>query len=532
MSFRLLVVVTLFSGWLWVGDLSAQTNESTISAVEIQALVERLKVAEGQIATLQKELASQKANRLQPFPPSRGEELNPYVPDSPTAYFDERSAEESLEVDFAELLSRHQQLEANYQKLSESFSDFKGDIEKGVGIVLPGSKPKVIFNGRIHMDYWSFPQTDAAATALEGTNPQDRFGFRRVRFGAKGDLNDLMTYKVEMEFANPDDTEWRDVYIGFKGLPFLQKVLIGNQKRPYGLDHLNSSRYNVFLERPMFIDAFNDDSRRLGIVSYGISEDLSWNWRYGIYNGEKIQDSESFYVSDHYQPEIAGRIARTWWYDEQSDGRGYGHWAVSGTLAYPDGDGSPAANTARFRARPEARSSMRWINTGFIVGAKSYQILGLENVFNVGPLQLVWEAQGTSVQRAAGSDLFFWGTYGYISYFLTGEHMPWDRKTGTLGRIKPFENFFLVDRCCGGTGNGWGAWQIAARYSYTDLSSRDIQGGIGQHVTIGLNWYWNQNARMQFNYIHGWIDHNSVLTAAGFSQSQYDILGVRMMVDF
>ena len=72
-----------------------------------------------------------------------------------------------------------------------------------------------------------------------------------------------MNYKIEMEFAGGNKSEFRDAYLGWKNLPKIGKLQLGNQKRPYGLDHLNSSRYNVFLERPFVIESFNQDARRL-----------------------------------------------------------------------------------------------------------------------------------------------------------------------------------------------------------------------------------------------------------------------------
>lgn len=51
------------------------------------------------------------------------------------------------------------------------------------------------------------------------------------------------------------------------------------------------------------------------------------------------------------------------------------------------------------------------------------------------------------MQRSVGPDLSFGGVYCYASYFLTGESMTWDRKSGQLGRVTPFENFFLVRTC-------------------------------------------------------------------------------------
>ena len=71
-----------------------------------------------------------------------------------------------------------------------------------------------------------------------------------------------------------------------------------------------------------------------------------------------------------------------------------------------------------------------------------------------------------------------------------------------------------------------GAWQIAARYSYADFADGNIDGGRGRALTLGLNWYWNAYARMQFNYIVG--DIESAATVAG----DYQIFGARFMIDF
>ena len=152
-------------------------------------------------------------------------------------------------------------------------------------------------------------------------------------------------------------------------------------------------------------------------------------------------------------------------------------------------------------------------------------------MINVGRIQVVGEYQRTWVDRQEISpDVAFDGGYVYVSYFLTGEHMPWDRKSGTLARIKPFQNFWLVDRCNGGRSAGWGAWQLAARWSHADYTDEDIFGGVGDSFTFGLNWYWNPNARMQFNYIAGEITDRD--TGTGAESGEYDIFGARWMIDF
>jgi phosphate-selective porin OprO/OprP len=111
---------------------------------------------------------------------------------------------------------------------------------------------------------------------------------------------------------------------------------------------------------------------------------------------------------------------------------------------------------------------------------------------------------------------------------LTGEHIPYDRDSGTIGTLEPFENFFLVDRCCGGHGAGWGAWQVGARYSYLDLTDENIAGGVENNFTLALNWIWSKNAKWQFNYVQGEItDHAPV---GGYTDGNFSILGTRFML--
>jgi phosphate-selective porin OprO/OprP len=282
----------------------------------------------------------------------------------------------------------------------------------------------------------------------------------------------------------------------------------------------------VFTERPFIVEAFNEDARRLGISSNGVSKDQAWNWRYGLWNQDLTQTSAGW-RGDHYQSEVAGRIANTAWYDESSGGRGYFHWALSGSYGQADG-GSPD-NVNRYRTRPESRTTSRWLDTGFIDGSEENSLFGVETVFNVGAFQMTAEYLQTFVNRdtAVGNDLNFGGGYIQAAYFLTGEHTPWVRKTGTLGRVKPLENFFAVRDCDGQRGFGLGAWQIAARYSYADLQDEDIIGGKGESFTLGVNWWWNPNARVQANYIVGEVERSPLADNA-----QYQIFGIRWMVDF
>ncbi len=496
---------------------SALAEEVTVKSEDLSALIQRLEAAEKKIKRLEAPPAPQEFDVPASVAAGSGGQ----------AKFRRASA---LVDDDDPILKRLESLEDKWVEIDSQLDE--GFTQDGT------SNSTMKISGRIHGDVWGFPDVDDDVGRLDRDgDPQDRLIWRRVRLGAKGKIKDNMEYKIEMEFANPGSLQYRDVYIGFNDLPWLQTLLVGNQKRPFGLDHINSSRYNVFIERPFVIEAFNQDARRLGIASYGISDDLAWNWRYGLYNPELTQGDEG-YTGDHWQGQIAGRLANTAYWDECSNGRSYIHWAVSGMMSWPDGDGgSSNRNEARFDTRPEARTRDDWLNTGAIAGAENVQQLGFETAMNFGPVQIVGEVLNSHVERDGGNrDVNFLGGYGYISYFLTGEHMPWERKSGQLGRVKPFQNFFLVNTCDGCTDGGWGAWQIAARYSFLDLNDEDIQGGEGSALTLALNWYWNPNASLQFNYIHGQITDsvNGVVSAAGgaAASGEYNIIGTRFRVDF
>ena len=128
------------------------------------------------------------------------------------------------------------------------------------------------------------------------------------------------------------------------------------------------------------------------------------------------------------------------------------------------------------------------------------------------------------------------GGYVYAAYFLTDDYMPWKRSSGTLDRIKPSSSFVRTEG--DKSEQGMGAWQVAVRWSWADYSDvmnlanadaadpTDLHGLQGDSLTIGLNWYWNANARMQLNYISG-----DITTNAG-TNGRYDVVGTRFMVDF
>ena len=95
------------------------------------------------------------------------------------------------------------------------------------------------------------------------------------------------------------------------------------------------------------------------------------------------------------------------------------------------------------------------------------------------------------------------------SYFLTGEHRGYDRRFGTFDRPKVANNF-NPKNCGDGEGSdagcdtsaGWGAWEVGYRFSYLDLNDNGIAGGLMRQHTLGVNWYFNDNFKLQANYLN------------------------------
>ncbi len=446
-----------------------------------------------------------------------------------------RYTETELSDETSALLERIATLEGKWDKLAEAEAKKKVEAKK---------KTTFKVGGRIHYDYWDFSNTTNGIDAFEhptgplaGTDPENRWAFRRIRLEFKGDIQESMFWRMQIDFADTQTPAIKDVFIGFKELPNNQTLRIGHQKRPIGLDAWNSSRFNIFVERPLVVEAMNEDARRLGISMYGHTDDESFNWQYGIFQLEN-SPTDGAVIGDAKQYSLNARVSGTPWYDETSDGRGYFHWGAVFMAANPDGDNTAAStnrNEGRFRTRFSNRSSTRWLNTGRIAGAQWYEILGFETMLNIGALQLSGEFQHTWMQRddttvGTGPDLNFQGYYAQFSYFLTGEHIPVNRKVGSINRIKPFEDFFLVDKYNGGTGRGWGAWQIAGRYGMLDISDNDIRGGVGRLAVAGLNWYWTPYSRVQANLMYGDISDRS--PALGLTGGRSLTLGIRFAADF
>jgi phosphate-selective porin OprO and OprP len=381
--------------------------------------------------------------------------------------------------------------------------------------------------GRLHYDagYISIPG------ALNNTrNLGFNARFRRARLGAEGSMPGGFGYKFEADFAN-NTVSFADFFVTYSPDNAPIVVKIGNTFDVLGgMDQVTSSNNSSFIERAGINEAFNNGRRLGAIIAYN-NKNKDFRAEAGIFAAHSIDsslDNDGWIFGSRlvYAPEaLGGRLHFGASYQ-------YRNFASNNGGVASTGSNMPSTNQiARYRTRPNSQlTDVRFIDTGNFA-AKSDQVLGLELAGVFDSLYFASEAQWLKSKAynvgdtAAGLDVFtggnvalvpstdpgFFGGYGEIGYFLTGEARNYRHGEGIWGRPKvknPINK------------GGSGAFQLAARYEYIDLdddalkiassnnfttgiatpSNALTRGGTQSSYMLGLNWYPIDYIRFMVNY--------------------------------
>ena len=328
------------------------------------------------------------------------------------------------------------------------------------------SRPTARPTGQLQSDFMFFSQDEASLQDF-GDIP-DGAAFRRARFRFVGRY-DAAEYQIDMDFALAGRPTFLDVFAGLQ-VPAMGRVRVGHFFEPFSLERNTSNRFITFLERSLIDDAFVP-ARNLGILLNNVNAAQNLTWAVG-----------GFYPDSDFYGDSVGDGGRalttrvTWlpWYDESCDGRSLLHVGGAYSCRHPNNV------QAVFRTRPEARLGAATPNVPFFVNTgtlsvENYQLFGLEAAWVAGPWSLQAEHVFANVSEET-EDLGFGAWYLTTSYFLTGEHRPYQRDRGVFDRVLPATEF-LKSGDGRNVPRGPGAWEVAFRVSHIDLNDGSVEGG-------------------------------------------------------
>ncbi len=334
-----------------------------------------------------------------------------------------------------------------------------------------------------------------ADTTLEEETKEYTAGteFRRARLYVQGKVYETTTFRVEFDFAN-GAVAYKDVYFGLTGVPVLGTLSVGHQREPMSLEQLTSTTATTFMELSL-ADCLVP-GRNMGLRADNSALDGRLFWGAGLFFD--TDDSATGTMGPVLTARVAGLLY------EDAEAKRYFQIGASASHRKPHNE------TFRFSTRPEAHLAPKIADTEDFE-ADSAGLGALEAVFVAGPFSVQAEYMLFVADDASGRDPSFSGGYVYASYFLTGESRPLAKSV--FAKPKPAEIF---------PAKGAGAVELAARWSWLDLTAGEVEGGDVKDATVGVNWYLSPLVKVMLNWVHARRRH------AG----EVDVVEMRFQFDF
>lgn len=355
---------------------------------------------------------------------------------------------------------------------------------------------KLKFGGRIMYDMGFFNLNDEAKTngyTLKSSNGTE---LRRARFFMSGTLYKNVDFKLNVDFAGGEVT-LKDAFITLKNLP-VGNLRVGHFKEPFRLEALTSSKYFTFMERATVISVLSE--RSSGAMLFDQFADKKMSWQLGVFRGADDSSDKKVANGDYA---ITGRVAGLLVKEDQN----LLHVGVGYSYRKPQED-----HTYGYSVRPETHISNKYIVTS-VVDVDNINLMNVEAAWVANSFSLQGEFSKIKVNALEDQD--FSSYYIQASYFLTGEKRVYKNSMVGFGRVKPLKNFGE---------NGYGALQVALRYSYIDGMNNDQMS----NVTAGVNWHLNSATRVLLNYVISNIENTTAYSGNG----KFSAFQVRFQIDF
>lgn len=345
-------------------------------------------------------------------------------------------------------------------------------------------------------------QADGAMFFGEPMNPiGNGTSIRRARFAVKTEFANNWYAEFDMDISN-SELELKDAYLAYNFDNGLQ-VRVGNYKEAFSMETTTTSRYLTFMERPSVVNAFAP-SRHIGI-----SGNYNYNWLYlngGLYFQTVGDPEERLYSKDNNKDfgtdegiSWTGKVVAMPFYNDVTKGL---HLGVNASYRTPKTD-MESPGTVRYSTRSlTSINRKKYMDTDVIANVDHTVLSGFELAGYYRNFRLQGEYLMANVTRKdnLGTENFD-GFYVFGSWLLFGGQYNYNTSEA---------EFTQVTR-----GRTWGDVELALRYDYLNLNSGfdKIMGGAGEGITLGLNFYANNNVKFMINYAY--LNHDRYASGKG-----------------
>ena len=347
-----------------------------------------------------------------------------------------------------------------------------------------------------------YVQADSRWFIDDGIDANDTFLLRRVRPIFEGTVFDKYDFRVMLDFGSGVSSSaanngfLQDAYLNARFLPQLQ-LQFGKFKEPVGLERLQSGANLLFVERAYPTQLL--PNRDAGVLLHGDLLSGALNYAVGIFNGVADGGSGDLETADDEKDGAARLFVQPFRHTETAlKGLGVG---IAGT--YGNQEGALRSFVSPGQQRFFAYRTSTAATAPNVEADGDHIRLTAQGYYYWGPLGIYGEYAISSQDvrqvgggAGAGSTAELRHTAWQVaaSRVLTGEENSWRG-------ITPKRLFNL-------SGGGWGAWEIAARYSELDVdddafpiyANPDTSATSARSWTIGVNWHLNRNVKVNLNY--------------------------------
>ena len=311
---------------------------------------------------------------------------------------------------------------------------------------------------------------------LNGEPDDAEVTLRRAKVWYARRFGEHWRLKLTADYTRGGGLELSDNYFSYNGWD-RTLVTLGISDPAFSLESVSSSSAITFMERGLVVDALSE-SKSAGVTFLRRNPNSILNASLILFNvsQDNLREDGQGVVMHYVHSPI-----NMWHSDSVHFGGSFSYrWNAS-------------EENTRFRTRPEiATVNDYYVDTGEIANADRIGRLGLEASHVAGRFSWQTEIIAARVHRDSLETADFWGAYAFASWFLTDDSRNYNFGSGSFDKIHVNSPI---------RGEGWGAFELAVRASYLDLSDGDVPGGRQSNLSAGLNWYLNQRYRLMLNLV-------------------------------